>query len=161
MQISNSEQELRSHPPVWVLLTETLLSDFLSDHDKAGELAAGALFQKLRAMGMPRENLESIDRMLAGFAEEALADFKPGSLELPGRVRVFCQPKMIGAANSAQTARLHAAEQGMKQAQLFHPSGTKMTGGWGCFLIKRRGDAAEEASLSSEHFVDLYLYREG
>lgn len=122
---------------------------------------AGALFQKIRAVGMPPENLESIDRMLAEFAKEALLQFQPGSLESTERIRIFCQQEMIDTADSTQTARMNTAEQVMEPAQKIHPSGTIMSGGWGCFLVKRGVDVSGDASLSSIRFVDLYLYREG
>jgi hypothetical protein len=141
---------------VWYLLTEYPVSKFLAEHDKGG-LTGGLLFQKIQALGMSHENLESIGQMLAGFAQEALMLFKPGSPESPGCIRVFCQRKMIEAANSAQPAKLEPAEP----AQKIHHAGTKMSAGWGCFLIKRGGNDSEAASLSSQFFVDLYLYREG
>jgi hypothetical protein len=68
---------------------------------------------------------------------------------------------MIDTAGSAHTARLYATEQGMEPAQKIHPSGMKMSGGWGCFLVKRGGNVSREASPSSDYCVDLYLYREG
>jgi hypothetical protein len=110
---------------------------------------------------MSLENLESIDQMLAGFAAEALTHFKPGNPDLPGRIRVFCQQKMIETANSVRTARLYTAEQAMEPEPEIHPSGTKMNGGWGCFLIKRGGSDSEAASPRPQYFVDLYLYSEG
>lgn len=122
---------------------------------------AGLLFQTMRKLGLPVEDLENINMTLTGFAQGALVQFGQGSLELPGRIRVFCQQKMIDAANAAQTSRFYNAQQVMEHAQIIPHSVTKMNGGWGYFLIKRGGIVSDDASLSSRDFVDLYLYREG
>jgi hypothetical protein len=161
MQVLNGEQDSSFHNQVWYLLIDYSLSELLADHGFGSAHMAGLLFQKMREMGMSLENLESIDQMLVGIAKEALLHFEPGSLELAGRIRVFCQQKMIDAADSAQTTRQCAAELNMEPAQEFHPFGTKMDGGWGCFSLQREANVSGNASPGSQYFIDLYLYREG
>jgi hypothetical protein len=78
---------------VWILLAEHSFSDFLSDQERGEQPAAGSLFQSLRELGMSPECMENIARALAGFAQEARARAKQGRLELPGRIRIFCQKK--------------------------------------------------------------------
>lgn len=156
MQTSNTNQESRSNDLEWYLLGEYSLSKFLSSHEKRGELTAALLSQTMRDLGIPQEYLENIDRALTGYAKEALEHFKQGGLELPGRIRVFCQKKMVAAANSEKISRLYNSEQ----AQNIHPPSTIMNGGWGYFIIERSADNASP-SERFHPYIDLYLYKEG
>lgn len=95
---------------------------------------AGSLFKKLRDLNIPPEYVGNIEMMLTGFAKEALEHFKGGRLELPGRIRIFCQKKTIDE---------------------------KIRGGWGYFLIERGDDVSTGPSVRSWNSVELYLYKEG
>jgi len=161
MQTSNIIKHGRSNDPVWQFLAEYPLSEFLSDHDKGGEPTAGLLFQTMRELGIPLEYLENIDMTLTGFAKEALLHFKQGSLELPGRIRVFCQKRMIDDAFSAKASGLYHAEQAMEHAQMIHPSNTKMNEGWGYYVIERGRDFASNHCKESCRVIELYVYKEG
>jgi hypothetical protein len=161
MQTSNGDQNIRSKHPEWYLLAEYALSEILPDNGKGDELPAGLLSQPLRALGIPLEYLEIIDMTLTGFAKEMLLYYKQGSLEMPGRIRVFCQRKMIDDANSAKTSRLYNAKQAMEHAQIIHPFGTKMNEGWGYYVIERGRDFASIPSKESCRVVEIYLYKEG
>lgn len=161
IQTSNADKHGTSNDPVWQFLAEYPLSEFLSDHDKGGEHTAGLLFQTMRELGIPPEYLEDINITLAGFAKEALVHFEQRSIELPGRIRVFCQKKMIGDANSAKTSGPYDANQAMEHAQIIHPSGTKMNEGWGYYVIERDRDLASNPGKESCRVVELYLYKEG
>ncbi len=121
----------RSDDPLWYYLAEFSLSEFLSDHDRRDELAAGLLFQAVRELSMPPECVENIEMTLAEFAREALEHFKQGGLEISGRICVFCQKKVI------------------------------TNGGWGYFLIERGSSSSPGSTRLSRNSVDLYLYEEG
>jgi hypothetical protein len=153
MQTSNAKQNFSSDDPVWVLLAELSLRDFLSDHDRREEPAAGFLFQALRELGMSPECMEGIARTLAGFARE-LVRTDQGRLEVPGRIRIFCQKKMIDDTNSAKSSRPYHTGQVKEQKQIFPEPGANMIGGWGYFIIERGTDLPPNS-------IDLYLYKEG
>jgi len=162
MQTSNTNQNFRPDDPVWVLLAELSLRDFLSNHDRREESMAGYLFQTVQDLGMSPECMESIAKTLTGFAKEAFAHHKQGRPEFPGRIRIFCQKKIIDDANPGRsTSRSYHAEKVKEHAQIILDSGMKMNGGWGYFLIERGGNVSTESSASSWNSVDLYLYKEG
>ncbi len=163
MQITNANQYPRPNDPAWFFLAEFLLSDFFVDHHRKDELTGGLLFQAVRELGMPPEWVENIEMMLAEFANKALAHFKQGELELPGRIRVFCQKKIIDEANSARAASpAHPQEQAEEPTQIVHNSGAETNGGWGYFLIGRgEGFSAYYSSTVARNSIDLYLYKEG
>lgn len=161
MRTSNAKQNFRSDDPVWVLLAELSLRDFLSDdHGKDG-LTAGVPFQMMRELGMPPECMDNMAKTLTGFAKEAQARTKQGMLEIPRRIRVFCQKKMIDDANSAKTSRAYHTEQGKEHAKLFPDSAANTIGGCGYFIIERGEDLPPDASAIPNNDIDLYLYKEG
>lgn len=160
MQTSNASQGSRSKDIEWYLLGEYSLSKFLSEHEKEGELMAALLSRTMQDLDIPLEYLENIDRMLTGFAKEALVHFKQVGLELPGYIRVFCQKKVLDNANSGKTAEPVHAGQVMEYTPIKFPSSMKMTGGWGYFIIERSGNDAG-SSEGIHPFIDLYLYKEG
>ena len=133
MHTSNVSQESRSKDLVWYLLGEYSLSKFLSDAEEGDKITAGLLSQTVRELRIPIERVENIERALRSSAGEALAHTKQGRVELPGRIRIFCEKKMIDE---------------------------EMRGGWGYFIVERSGGQAD--SLSRPYsIVDLYLYKEG
>jgi hypothetical protein len=144
MQTSTAGQNFRSDEPVWVLLAELSSGDSLSDHDRGEETTAGFLIQTSQDLGIPPECMENMARTLAGFAREALARYEQGRLEFPGRIRIFCQKKMIDDASLAKAY-----------------SGAQTIGGWGYFLIERGEDLPPDSSATPHHDIDLYLYKEG
>jgi hypothetical protein len=155
METSIANQNFSSDDPLWILLVELSLSDFL---DRPG---AGYLFKKLRELGMPPASLENIARALAGSAKEALTRSKQERLELPGRIRIFCQKKILEEANSVRPSRGYHTEPDKKQKETFPDVGAKTIGGWGYFIIERGEDLPPDSSVSPHHDVDLYLYKEG
>jgi len=161
METSNAEQNFRSADPVWVLLAELSLGDFLFDHDRRDEPTAGYLFQTARELGMSPECMENIAGTVTEFAKEALGRYKEEGPEFPGHIRIFCQKKIIDDANSEKTSRPYHTEQGKKQKQIFPDSGANTVGGWGYFSIERGGNVPTGSSLSSGNSIDLYLYKEG
>jgi hypothetical protein len=76
MQISNAKQNFSSDNPVWILLAELSLGDFLSDHVQSDSPTAGLLFQTARELDISSECMESIARTLVGFAKDALVRTK-------------------------------------------------------------------------------------
>jgi len=144
MQTSNAKQAVRSDEPAWVLLAELSLGDSLSDHDRREEPTPGFLIQTSQDLGISPECMENLARKLAGFAKEALTRYEQGRLEFPGRIRIFCQNKMIDDASLAKAY-----------------SGAQAIGGWGYFLIERGEDLPPDSSATPHHDIDLYLYQEG
>lgn len=162
MQTSNAKQDFRSDDPVWVVLANLSLGDFLSDHNRSDEPTAGSLFQMVRELGMPLECMENIAMLVTEFAKESPVHCKQEGSEFPARIRIFCQKKIVDGANAARaTSRPCHTEQAMHHSPMILDFGTKMNGGWGCFLIKRGGNFSNDASPSSHPLVDLYLCREG
>jgi hypothetical protein len=161
MQTPNSNKSIRPNNPAWHLLAEYSLSEFLSELNTGDKLKAGLLLQTVRELGLPPEYVENIEMMLIGFAKEALEHFKQGGFELPGRIRIFCQKKMIDDSNPAKTSIPYNTEQMLEQPQIVHRPGKKMYGGWGYFLIERGDDVSTVSSVRSWNSVELYLYREG
>ena len=158
MQPSYVNQSFSSGDPVWVLLAELSISDFLPDQERREGPAAGCLFQALRELGMSPECMEHIATALAGFAREASVRTKQGRLEFAGRIRIFCQKKRINDADSAKPLRPSRAEPGKEQKQIFPDP---RVGGWGYFMIERGEDLPPDSSATPHHDIDLYLYKEG
>jgi len=161
MQTSNAKQNSRSDDPLWVFLAEYSLSEFMPEKGTGDALMAGLLSQTIRDLGIPPECLNKIKRTLIEFVQQARVHFNQGSLEFPGRIRVFCQKKMIDDANSAKTSRRYNAEQAMEHAQMIHPSGAKMNEGWGYYVIERGRDFASNPCKESCRVIELYVYKEG
>lgn len=134
MPTSNTTQESRPTDPIWHLLGEYSLRESLPDFENNDKGAAGILSEMVRESAIPIEGVENIEMTLRNLAREALVHFKQGSLELPGRIRIFCQKKMIEE---------------------------KMRGGWGYFVIERSRDYSTEAWAEYHHFIDIYFYEEG
>jgi hypothetical protein len=160
MKKSNASQNLTSSDSVWYLLAESSLIEFMSEIDRGDELKAGRLFQERQKLDIPPSSVEKIERTLKEFVREALVHYKQSKLELPGRIRVFCQIKLIDRLTSAKSEPCYP-EQNMEQVQMIHHPSTRIDGGWGYFLIERGGDFQPGSSVSTCNWIDLYLYREG
>ena len=161
METSNTKQDFRSDDPVWVLLAELSVRDFWSDHERRDEPTTGYLLQTVRELGMPLECMENIAMLVTEFVKESPVHYKQEGSEISARIRIFCQKKIVDGVNAARaTSRPCHTEQTMHHSPMILDFGTKMNGGWGCFLIKKGGNVSNDASLSSHPLVDLYLYRE-
>jgi hypothetical protein len=161
MNNSNLNQNLNSNDATWYLLTECSLVEFVSEIDRGDELKSRLLFQRIRELDIPSRCVNKIEMTLTGFAREALIHSKQAGLELQGRIRVFCQKKLIDDPNIAKTSRPSHTGRTMQPVQMIHHPVTRMDGGWGYFLIERGGNDCADFPLSSYHLVDLYLYKEG
>lgn len=161
MHTPNAKQNLNSADPVWILLAEFSFRDFVSDRDQKDGLMARLMVQAMREIGMSPESMENVTRMLAGFAKEALAHLKQGRLECPGRIRIFCQRKMINDAYTANISRNYPTEQGKVQKQIYPDSESSKIGGWGYFMIERGENLLPHSSGIPYNSIDLYLYKEG
>jgi hypothetical protein len=160
MQTADAKRNSSSDDPAWVLLAELLLRDFSPDQDWRDKPAAGgSLFQTLRELGMSPESVENTAGMLAEFVNEALACTKQAKLEYAGRIRIFCQKKILDDANPAETSRLRESRK--KQKQTFPDSRGNTIGGWGYFMIERGEDLPPDSSAIPHSRIDLYLYKEG
>jgi len=156
----NANLTVSSDDPVWVFLAEFPLSEWLSDHDSKNELTVKYLFQTVRELEIPPECVEIIDKTVTGFIKEARTHAGQGKFGLPESIRIFCQKKMIGGEYSAKSSRPDHSEHAIETAQSIHLSGTKMSGGWGYFLVERSA-ASAGVSGGLPHGIDLYLYKEG
>jgi hypothetical protein len=145
--------------PIWVLLAEFPVRDFLSDQSEGA--VAGFIFQSLRELSMSTVWKDDIAKTLAKFADEALTCTKEGSLEFAGRIRIFCQKKINDDAKSAKPSKPYQTEQGKKQKQTFPNAGANTIGGWGYFVIERGADLPPDSSAVPQNEIDLYLYKEG
>ena len=158
MHTSNTKHNYKSDDLMWHLLAEFSLHDFLSDHDRRTETAAGSLFQLLQELGMSPEFVENIARTLAGFVKEVLERDKQERQESPGRIQIFCQKKILDDVNPLKTSATDRNIQGKKHTQSFPDSETIMIGGWGYFMIERGENLP--SSVTPQICVDLYLYKE-
>ncbi len=110
---------------------------------------------------MSSESMEDIAKALAGSAKEALVRSKQERLELPGRIRIFCQKKILDDANLAKSSRPNHTAHGKNQKEIFPDAGTHAVGGWGYFMIERGEDLPPDSSAILHNDIDLYLYKEG
>ncbi len=156
----DTDQRIRSGDPAWYFLVDLSLSEILADH-RSDERTDGLWVQTVRDLGVPLECVDNIKRTLTGFARDAWGHFKQGRLEAPGRMRLFCQQKIIDDANSTETTRFIHTEQAPENEQMIHHSSSKMNGGWGYFLIERGVNVSAGSPGGSWISVDLYLYKEG
>jgi hypothetical protein len=160
MNRPNTNNKYQSDDPAWYYLAEYSLSALMPDQDVKDEFTSGQLFQTMREMGLSMDFMNSIELTLKSFAKEALANFKQGRLELPERVRIFCQKKMVEDARVAITSGFSQIEHTLENESIIRHFETNMGGGWGYFLIERRGYLTGSSAYSSNS-VDLYLYKEG
>ena len=160
MQTSNADQLFRSNHPVWILLAESPVNEFVLCSSK-GEHSAGFPNGALRELGVSPGCVESITHTMARFAREALVRWTHASSGMPGFIRVICQKKLIIDAHAENTPRLDHSERSLEQARVIHRAGAEMAGGWGFFLIERSGDTTVEVPQGSPYFIELYVYKEG
>ncbi len=159
---NNADQNFGLDDSIWYILAEFSLSEFLSDRDQRDGLTGGLLRQSVQELGILPEWEKNLEMTLAGFAEEALHQCKQGGTELPGRVRLFCQKKIIGDMYSGSAAaRPYHSEQPIEHGQILLHSGARMSGGWGFFLVKRGRNPSTGSPAGSWNSIDLYLYKEG
>jgi hypothetical protein len=132
MHASNANQEERSLGFGWYLLGDYPLSIFLLDKEKGDQGLPRLLTQTIQGGGLPAGCLQNIEWMLKNVIMEALSHYKSGLTDLPARIRIFIQMKMISQ---------------------------EMKGGLGYFVIERSRDAS--SSDCTEPFCDFYIYEEG
>jgi hypothetical protein len=133
MQTPNTKKESRSKDSTWYLLGEYSLRELLLDLEKGNKIAAGMLPEMVRELAIPMDVVDNIGITLRSFAREALVHFKQPNLESAGRMRIFCQKKMINQ---------------------------EMKGGWGYFVIERSRDASSSDSTEFQRLIDVFFYEE-
>jgi hypothetical protein len=79
---------------------------------------------------------------------------------MPGRIRVFCQKKVIDDAYPTNTPRPDHPGKTEEPISIIHPSEASLNGGWGYFIVERAGEAAGSVERSYL-MIDLYVYKEG
>lgn len=161
MQKPNENPKIRSTDPVWHLLAEYSLGEFISSHDKHDRVRSGWLFQTVQELCIPPAYVANIEITLKGFTKDTAVYSLQGKEESPGLIRIFCQENVIANPGSGKTSLPYPAEPGMERPPTIPWSSTKMNGGWGYFLIERRRNPSTDSSVSSISSIELYLYREG
>lgn len=156
----NGSQNIGSNHPEWYLLAEYAFSEIMPDNSKGDELTVEFLSQLFQPLGVPPEWIGKVGMTLTRLAKLALMPVKQEKLARSGRIRVFCQKKMIDDANSVKTSSFYNEEQVMEHVPIKYHSSMIMNGGWGYFIVERSGDDAGSSERSSL-LVDLYLYQEG
>ncbi len=126
----------------WYLLAEFSLKEFLSDRSRSDGSMAGFLSLPHQELDTLPEWVASVEAMLARFAKEAWGHF-----EQDGRVRVFCQRKIID-------------DGCLKRAQAILDPDKKMNGGWGYYAIEKGRDSTDAACKESCPIIEIYVYRE-
>ncbi len=144
----------------WHFLAEYSLSEFFSNPDQQDKVTSGMLFHTGQELGIPPEYVAKIEITLNGFAKGGSVHFKPGEEEPAGRIRIYCQENVIADASSQKTSTPYHAKPSTERAPVVPGSTMNMNCGWGYFLVERSADASVASSGASQHFVDLYLYKE-
>ncbi len=140
----------------WHLLAEFSPKEFLSDHGRSDGLMAGFLSLPIQELDTLPEWAVDVETILASFAKEVSGHFEHG-----GRVRVFCQSKIIDEGHFERAAlHLDPAEPEMERARAIRDSGKKMNGGWGYYAIEKGSDSDGAACQESCHIIEIYVYRE-
>ncbi len=158
MADTDANPRTRSDDPAWYFLGELSLSEILA-YPRRDELTDGLWVQTVRELSMPLECVENIKRTLTGFARNDWVHAKQGKLDMPGRIRLFCQQKILNDANSAKPPMY--TETAGEHIKMSHLSSAKLNGGWGFFVIEKGGKLLTGSSAPSWYSIDLYLYREG
>ena len=129
MQTYNPDQGSRSKDLEWYLLEEFSLGDFSPAPERGGKITAELLSHTAGDLDKPAECVDHSEMTLKSLVREALVYFRPGREELPARIRVFCQQKVINE---------------------------EIKGGWGYFVIERSRDVSTCEGNDSHHFDNLY-----
>jgi hypothetical protein len=161
MNMLNNQVNFQSNDSPWYFLTEYSFSNIIPNQDEEGVHTGGQLSQIGSEFGIPAEFIEKIEMTLRSYSREALANVKQGRLELPPLVRIFCQKKMTNDERFALSSKISKSEYRPDQELINHRSGTDFKGGWGFFLIQRRGYYPTSSSSNDCNSIELYLYNEG
>lgn len=173
MSTSTFVNELQSHPPGWDLLAEYVLGDLaemLPENAEGDGLTAGLLVGPFQEWGVPPELICQIELSLTALARQT------GFPVTPGRLRIFCQKKVIAGAKAARTSNLEPVEAALPAPldgtlEALHPaplpaatiqdhSSPLLNRGWGYFIVDRSGSDISDTE-SRPLRIDLYLYQEG
>lgn len=161
MQTANINQKSRTIDPVWHLLAEYSLHEFVGDEEKGDELVDSLLFQTIQELGIPHERFKNIESALTVFVKKSTVHLNRVKSKFSIYIRIFCQKKTIADVNSPKISRSSYTEQTMEPTQIVQNADTKLNEGWGYFLVERGEGFLADSSMGSDHFVDLYLYQEG
>lgn len=161
MNKTDRTRRIQPNNPVWHLLAEYSFSEFLPDQGEQDLIAARGLPPALREIGIPVEFIENIEMTLRSYAQEALAQFQHGFLDLPERMCIFCQNELIETASFAARSRQCRDDHPAEQGSISPRSIGDMQGGWGYFLVERRRNYPTSYPAIPGITVDLYLYKEG
>ncbi len=140
----------------WYLLAEFSLKEFLSERSRSDGWMAGFLSLPLQELDTLPEWVANLEALLARFAKEVW-----GHSEQSGRVRLFCQRKIIGDGYLERAASpLDPAGRKMEGGQAILDPGKKIDGGWGYYAIEKGGNFADAACKESCPVIEIYVYRE-
>ena len=130
----NDYQNARTGDQAWVFLAEIWLPEFLRNIGPGDEEKQDRMDHLPGELEIPPECLLNLKQVLSAFASEAAVRFNQKKIAIPVSFRLFCQKKIIDE---------------------------QMNGGWSYFLIERTKGSSKSSSGISQHFVDLYFYKEG
>ncbi len=134
MQSTNSHQGSKSDNGRWYLLGEYSFSGLILDPEQDPQRAIELPSAVIDDIDIPLERVGSIEVALRSFAGQALRHAQPDGQVHPGKIRIFCQKKILDE---------------------------EMKGGWGYFVIEKPREAFPEASQKPPEAMDLYIYEEG
>ena len=134
MQTANTNRGQRSKDLTWYLVGEFPLCSFISDATIDDKIKAAMCSQMGGNIENQKESIERVSIKLSALAKEVVENFTPGRAEAAGRMRIYCQMKMIEES---------------------------VNGGWGYFVIERSSEAVTCAGREPDHAVDVYFYKEG
>lgn len=142
-------------------MSEYSLGKFMIDIDSRGEIRFRLLFHLVQDLGIPPECLKKIERTLTAFAKEALVSSIQGNNTIVVYLHLICQKKWLVDVSSKEPSNNNNAERSSEFAQIIQHSDLKINAGWGYFLIERGERIAAGSSTEPQHWIDLYLYKEG
>jgi hypothetical protein len=115
-----------------------------------------------REPAIPPDYAENIARAFTGVIKDSFAQLKQGEVEIAGRVRVFCQKKILDDLHTARASLPpFDTDQTTHQEQMVLQSGPKMYAGWGYYVIERGIGPICAPKTETGHVIELYIYQEG
>jgi hypothetical protein len=161
MQITKDHQVFNNEPPIWDFIAEYSIGDVAQDEYPEAMLTDGSLIKTLHESGLPPEYIIKIYGLIARTVREAKSQFERGKPNSLIKIRMYCQRRVIHNPRQTKYSRqIVGGQPGEPSHQVLDPE-TKMSWGWGCFVVKRGRDFPTASQEEPIGVVELYLYREG
>ncbi len=143
----------------WYFLAEYSLRDLVANLRQ--RVLDQSVFQALRNLGIPHERLTDIENLLLGIVTRSLAHFDQRRCTSPQSIRLFCQKKALEASLLSEFSSPANPGQALEPSDVIHHSRAEINMGWGYFMIERGRSSEPYPSRPSDHWVDVFLYKEG